>query len=109
MYTASLVNPDKVSRPGTEIYKSDYREVLMEYSELLFILSEYKNWDEQYYRSGIRASMQKWGVPETAIETYLSNVTSATAETVLTQKWVALLLQGNEAWSEYRRTGYPSF
>lgn len=109
MYTASLVNPDKVSKPGTEIYKSDYREVLMEYSELQFILSEYKNWDEQYYRNGIRASMQKWGVSETAIETYLSNVTPATAETVLTQKWVALLLQGNEAWSEYRRTGFPSF
>lgn len=109
MYTASLVNPDKVSKPGIEIYKSDYREVLMEYAELQFILSEYKNWDEQHYQNGIRASMQKWGVPETAIETYLSNVVPATAETVLTQKWAALLLQGNEAWSEYRRTGYPSF
>lgn len=109
MYTASLVSPDKVSKPGIEVYKSDYHEVLMEYAELQFILSEYKGWDEQHYQNGIRASMQKWNVPESSIDAYLSTVLPATAETVYTQKWVALFLQGNEAWSEYRRTGYPSF
>lgn len=111
MYTASLINPDMVSKLGTEIYKSNYKEVLMEYSEVQFILSEYKNWDQQHYLNGIRASMQKWGVPDTAIESYLSSpsVESAKAETVLTQKWAALLMQGNESWADYRRTGYPDF
>lgn len=109
MYTASLINPDKVSKPGTAIYQSDFREVLMEYSEVQFLLSEYKNWDEQLYREGIRSSMQNWNVADTAIDTYLASVKPASEEAVLTQKWIALLMQGNEAWAEYRRTGYPDF
>lgn len=109
MYTASLVNPDQVSRLGTEIYKSNYKEVLMEYAEVQFILSEYKNWDQQYYLNGIRASMQKWNIPEEAVGNYLTSVKPAGAETVLTQKWVALLMQGSEGWAEYRRTGFPAF
>lgn len=109
MYTASLINPDKVSKPGTEIYKSDYREVLMEYAEVRFILSEYRNWNQADYEAGIRASMQKWGVASDQIDKYLAVVKPASPETVLTQKWVALLMQGNEGWAEYRRTGYPDF
>lgn len=109
MFTASLTNPEQVSRLGTEIYKSDYKEVLMEYSEVQFILSENKNWDQQHYLNGIRASMQKWNVPDTSIENYLSEIAPASNETVLTQKWAALLMQGNEGWAEYRRTGFPDF
>ena len=29
------------------------------------------------------------------------------AETVATQKYIHLYMHGTEAWSEYRRTGYP--
>ncbi|GAA4826395.1 RagB/SusD family nutrient uptake outer membrane protein [Algivirga pacifica] len=28
-------------------------------------------------------------------------------ERILTQKWIAMFPEGQEAWSEYRRTGYP--
>lgn len=28
-------------------------------------------------------------------------------ERIITQKWIAMYLEGCEAWSEYRRTGYP--
>nr|8J0P_A Chain A, Chitin binding SusD-like protein [Aquimarina]8JXZ_A Chain A, SusD-like protein AqSusD [Aquimarina] len=28
-------------------------------------------------------------------------------ERIITQKWIALFPEGQEAWSEYRRTGYP--
>ena len=28
-------------------------------------------------------------------------------EKILTQKWIAMFPEGQEAWSEYRRTGYP--
>lgn len=28
-------------------------------------------------------------------------------EKIITQKWIAIFPQGQEAWSEYRRTGYP--
>lgn len=30
-------------------------------------------------------------------------------ERIITQKWIAMFPQGQEAWSEYRRTGYPKF
>jgi len=82
---------------------------LMEYAEVQFILSEYKNWDQQHYLNGIRASMQKWGISNTAVDSYLQSAPPASQETVLTQKWVALFMQGNEGWAEYRRTGYPNF
>lgn len=47
---------------------------------------------------------------------YLSTITikwdeSATTETklerIITQKWIAMFPEGQEAWSEFRRTGYP--
>ena len=28
-------------------------------------------------------------------------------ERIITQKWIVLFFNGNEAWAEYRRTGYP--
>ena len=28
-------------------------------------------------------------------------------EQIITQKWLAIFPLGNEAWAEYRRTGYP--
>ena len=30
-------------------------------------------------------------------------------ERLITQKWIAMWPLGQEAWSEYRRTGYPRF
>jgi len=31
----------------------------------------------------------------------------ANLERIITQKWIAMFPEGQEAWSEYRRTGYP--
>ena len=28
-------------------------------------------------------------------------------ERIITQKWIEIFPLGNEAWAEYRRTGYP--
>jgi hypothetical protein len=33
---------------------------------------------------------------------------AASEETVMMQKYIALYMQPMEAWSEYRRTGYPN-
>jgi len=90
------------------IFKPDYTEYLLEYSETAFLLSEINNWNEDHYKKGIRASMEKWGVSETEISTYLNNVPAASQENVLTQKYIALFMQPYEAWSEWRRTGFPS-
>ena len=98
-----------MSKPGTDIYEPDFEEVFMEYAEVQFIFAENKGWDQASYENGVRASMEKWGVPAADIATYLATLPAATRETVLAQKWIALFMQPNEAWSEIRRTGYPDF
>ena len=92
---------------------------------------------ESFYNRGIQLSFEQWGVggaaeyiandtrrPEayidpTEVNPYtgsLSDITikwddTANSETklerIITQKWIALYYNGNEAWAELRRTGYP--
>ncbi|WP_300977061.1 SusD/RagB family nutrient-binding outer membrane lipoprotein, partial [Flavobacterium sp.] len=100
-------------RPGTSYFSSqvlsaNYKEIMMEYSEVCFLLSENANWDVTFYKKGVEASMKKWGVAQNLIDAYLSSLPGANAENVATQKYIALYMQPYEAWSEYRRTGFPS-
>lgn len=87
--------------------QATFGEVFMEYAEVCFLMSEYNNWDQTWYENGIRASMERWGVPAASIDTYIAGLPAASQETVLTQKYIALYMQPHEAWTEYRRTGYP--
>lgn len=68
---------------------------------------------ELYYLAGIKASMQQFGVYTDAA--YAACIASPgvvyspakALELIGTQKWVALFLNGWEAWHEWRRTGFP--
>lgn len=92
---------------------------------------------EDFYNKGIRLSFEQWGVkgadayladedskPETytdpaGLNTYANTISSITIkwdeaatteqkqERIITQKWIANWMLGNEAWADYRRTGYP--
>src|SRR5690606_18938705 len=73
-----------------------------------FILSELNGWSQTWYEEGVRASMQRWDVPAEDIDAYMTTLPAATEETVMMQKYIALYMQPMEAWSEYRRTGYPN-
>lgn len=94
---------------------------------------------EELYKEGVTLSFDQWhasGVAnyledDTSIQadyTAFDNPTYSTAhvsditikweesdpeekklERIMTQKWIALYPLGQEAWSEYRRTGYPKF
>ncbi len=105
---ANLLPFTTYSFPSSTIIKPDYGEVLMEYAEVAFILSEHNGWDQALYEDGVRASMERWGVAETNIESFVNNLPSASQETVLNQKYVALYMQPHESWAEYRRTGFPN-
>ncbi|MCG8474656.1 MAG: SusD/RagB family nutrient-binding outer membrane lipoprotein, partial [Cytophagales bacterium] len=94
---------------SVRVHTSNYPEIYMEYAEVEFILSEYKNWSQEHYEKGIRASMERWGVAESAISAYLAAVPAANMENVMNQKYIASFLQPNNAWAELRRTGYPDF
>ncbi|RPE12464.1 SusD/RagB family nutrient-binding outer membrane lipoprotein [Chitinophaga lutea] len=106
---ASILKAEDISLPGTVVNAADYSEVLMEYAEVSFLLSEYKNWDQAEYIKGVRASLQKWGVDAAAENVYVAALPVASQETVLSQKYLALYMQGNEAWADIRRTGFPKF
>ncbi len=86
-----------------------------------------------YYEKGIEASMKQWGISDAAaiaaytasaktpiavtgavVSPALSDITIAWSsdatkhlEQIHTQKWIALWPNGVEAWTEYRRTGFP--
>ena len=97
------------------ILSKDFAVPLMTYAELCFILSERNNFDKVNYAKGVEASIEHWyviagkPVDQTALDTYLTAVSAnVNAETVATQKYIHLYMQGTEAWSEYRRTGYPT-
>jgi hypothetical protein len=88
------------------------------------------------YETGINTSMDQWGVsgsayindavskpanyvdPSNAVNsaTAVSTITIAwdpaatnevKLERIITQKWLAMFPEGQEAWTEFRRTGYP--
>lgn len=83
------------------------------------------------YEDGIRKSMQQWGVTN-AVEDYINSTNLPSApndyhnspavsttpikwagsidmqrKQIGTQKWLAVYPDGVEAWTEFRRTGYP--
>lgn len=93
---------------STNILKPGYTEILMEYAEVEFLLAEANGWSQANYTNGVKASMERWGVPTADITSFISTLPVASKETVLSQKYVALFMQPYEAWAEYRRTGYPS-
>ena len=103
-----IIGAQGSSWPGAAILAPDFGCILMDFAEVSFILSELNNWDQAHYEAGIRASMEYWGVAGGDIDAYIAAVPAANAENVMTQKYIALYTQGYEAWSEYRRTGFPT-
>lgn len=104
------------SYPGLRFVENpDGTNQLMGYSEVCFLKAEaaLRSWGgtsaEDYYNEGIRASMEYNNISEGDITTYLAGDAAfdGTLEQLITQKWIALYLNGYEAFAEYRRTGYP--
>lgn len=98
-----------VSLPGATYSAPNYGEVLMEYAEVAFLIAEHYNWRQSDYEAGVRASLAKWGVPESEAAIYVAALPPANQRNVLNQKYIALFGQFLEGWSDYRRTGFPDF
>ena len=103
---------EEVSLFSQEVLKATAPIVLMDYSEVYFILSEIRDWDNDMYKKAVEASFDRWGVSSTRKAGYtIADISSLTEEAkkerVLTQKYISLYMNPDEAWAEYRRTGYP--
>ncbi|MDQ3289951.1 MAG: SusD/RagB family nutrient-binding outer membrane lipoprotein, partial [Bacteroidota bacterium] len=116
---AGSVNNKNVSFQSLRVLAPDVKLVLQSYSEVLFLQAEAaaRGWangnPEELYKAAITASMQYWDVPQTEIDTYLAQPSIAYdpsnyRKSIGDQKWLALYLQGIEAWSEWRRLDYPA-
>lgn len=92
---------------SSNIIRPDYTEILMEYAEVCFLLSEVNGWDDAWYRKGVESSLKRWEVDPAKTAAFVSSLPMASKANVLNQKYIALFMQPQEAWNEYRRTGYP--
>ena len=75
---------------------------------------------EDYYKSGIKASMDYYGIANDKAQAYIDGEKAITGkvfegkgkekqlEAIITQKWMAIFPNGNEGWAEFRRTDYPA-
>lgn len=108
------------SRLGAQVFAATQPSYFMTYAEFAFIKAEAaeRGWISgsaaQFYKDGITASMQQWGVPDADIATYLAQPAvaykggAAGLAQIGVQKWISLFTEGYEAWSEWRRTGFPN-
>lgn len=87
---------------------------------------------QDFYEQGIRTAMESWGITGAEVEAYIQSTATPIApndqqnspamtnipvkwgateeiqrEQIGTQKWLAMYPDGQEAWAEFRRTGYP--
>ena len=108
-----------ISYPGITFVGINSPAVLLTYSEVMFNRAEaaQRGWvsgdAEALYDAAIEASMNQHGITDaTAIDAFVNGTgvdyNAADFEQLIgEQKWVALFFQGMEAWSEWRRLGFP--
>lgn len=106
----------------SELVKTSSRPgMIMGYAEVEFIRAEaaargynIRGSAASHYRKAITADMKYWGISQSEIDAYLAQpqVAYATApgtalEKIGLQKWIALFLQGLQAWTVVRRLDTP--
>jgi len=111
-----------ISKIGTWFLRAETPGVIMSYSEVCFLKSEaaldgfFPQSSDFYLKEGIKANMNfytEYGeieheISEQKITNYISNLSGSTLEDIIMQKWISFAFEnGFQAYSEYRRTGYP--
>ena len=113
---ATVLKPT-TSRPNDGVRSATTPHVIMSYAEVQFLLAEaYQRGiltgsAANAYNNGVTASMNYWGITNSAaINNYLANNPYNAAswkESIGVQKWIALYMNGFEAWNEWRRLDFP--
>jgi Starch-binding associating with outer membrane len=98
---------------GSYFIKGSTPSVIMTYSELQLILAEaaidgdIDGVAADYFKKGINASFSQYALTTPA--EYITKLGEVSKAKIMEQKWIALFGQGVEAWTEFRRTGMPTF
>lgn len=113
------IGTEEFSLLGSAIFAQDAPVYLVTYAQVLFAMAEAadRNWIsddvESLYNMAIEQSIVQWTGSNDGVEAFLSNPEisfdeSRAMEQIGNQRWVHLYMFGYEAWSEWRRTGYPN-
>lgn len=115
-----------ISQPSEAVLQPTSPGILMTYAEVQFLLAEgvergfvSASSATEYYNAGITASMNYWSngtLSNSDIASYIAQPTVNYAALkssgrewnviIGQQKWIALYMQGLEAWAEYRRLDF---
>jgi hypothetical protein len=96
---------------GNYFMQASTPSFIMTYSELQLTLAEaafdgdITGSADDYFKKGIEASFGQYTL--TIPTDYLKTVGTISKEKIMDQKWIALFGQGVDAWTEFRRTGFP--
>jgi hypothetical protein len=77
---------------GSDAYIADNVKVAANFVDVI---------NHDYDKAGVNNVRVAWDAPLDA------NTNEVKLQKIITQKWIANFPEGQEAWSEYRRTGYP--
>lgn len=112
---------EQVSRVGDWFLQPTTPTWILSYSEVALLQAEaavrgFAGGDAQsLYETGIRASMETYGISSADIDAYLAGPLVAFAadmagrlDQIAMQLWFTLYDQGPEAWASWRRTGVPN-
>lgn len=113
------IGTEEYSLLGDAIYAQDAPIYLMTYAQISFALAEAAHYGwisgdpENYYNQAIESSIEQWTGSSAEASSFLAQPEIAfdqgnALEQIATQRWVHLFMFGYEAWSEWRRTGYPN-
>jgi hypothetical protein len=122
----ALLNDRQFSKPGAAVGGpggAAARVIFMSEAESYFLQAEAvaRGWGtgnaESLYYDGIALSFLSWGLTIAQFNTYAAQTeidypaagsTDQKVKAIITQKWTAMCGSQNvEAWTEWRRTGYP--
>lgn len=112
--------PGAYSRLGEGFQSAGAQAPIFTYAQSLFVKAEGAKQGlipggdataQQFYEDAIQASLQFYGVgdtyPEFIAKSDIAYDPANGLEQIITQKWVHQYLNGFEAWTDWRRTGFP--
>ena len=122
----TVIPKETYSKINPLLLRDDSPYRLMDYAEVEFLQAEaiergigtVPGTAQAHYEAGVKAAMQSWVaydpalvVTDAQVTTYLAaypyGVTKPVLEMIGEQKWAAHFMNWFEAWSEWRRTGFP--
>lgn len=111
---------EETSGLGPFLKAEIYKIIIMNAAEVYFLRAEAAlagltgEDSNDMFSEGIRTSLEQYGVAQGDIDSFLSQEEATLdgteeeqLEQIIDQKFIAIFYQADEAYAEYRRTGYP--